>query len=79
MYLAYTFCLCRAIQASLAHLAGSSSPPQSRDPPDGAEALDPDLQLALMLSQQDQDQSEQQRLEEEKLLEQILKLSMTEK
>jgi len=72
-------CLRRAIQASLAHLAGSSSPPQSREPPDGAEGLDPDLQLALLLSQQEQDQSERQRHEEEQIMEQILKLSLMEK
>ncbi|XP_059484225.1 ankyrin repeat domain-containing protein 13D isoform X2 [Neocloeon triangulifer] len=69
----------RAIQASLAHLAGSSSPPQSREPPDGAEGLDPDLQLALLLSQQEQDQSARQKEEEDRIMEQILKLSMTEK
>ncbi|CAB3383994.1 Hypothetical predicted protein [Cloeon dipterum] len=77
----------RAIQASLAHLAGCSTPPplpppppqEQRAPPDGAEGVDADLHLALMLSQQEQDQTERQRQEEERIVQQVLALSLTEK
>jgi hypothetical protein len=87
--------LARAIQASLAlyHHGDSSSectseaaanlyplPPMSqREPPDGLETVDAELQMALVLSQQEREQEERQRREEDEMLEQVLRLSLTEK
>ncbi|KAF4529409.1 hypothetical protein B566_EDAN003503 [Ephemera danica] len=55
-------------------------PPLSqREPPDGLEAADADLQMALALSQQEREREERRRQEEEEMLEQVLRLSLTEK
>lgn len=68
---------CRAIQASLALYqqnlnsleSGANSSPDS----------DSELQMALMLSEQERRKDEQQQIQEQKLLEEILQLSLTEK
>lgn len=70
------FC-CRAIQASLEHYQRNADSGESEDNP--SPDLDSDLHMALMLSEQECHKLEQQRLQEEKLLEEILQLSLTEK
>lgn len=68
---------CRAIQASLAlyqHNQGSAESAANSSPDS-----DSDLHMALMLSEQEREQEEQQRLQEQKMLEEVLQLSLKEK
>lgn len=85
--------LCRAIQASLAMYQGSLSPedddcgveaaPTATSnidaSPDDEEGVDSDLQMALMLSEQQRLEEEERRLQEQKTLEEILRLSLIDK
>lgn len=71
---------CRAIQASLVIY-------QKKDPSEATDEDSPDrdseLYMALLLSQKEQEEirekEEQQRLQDEKILDEILQLSLTEK
>lgn len=70
----------RAIQASLSWYQQNVNTEQTSDPAvDSSPDTDTELNLALMLSEQQRQQEEQQRLDEQKLLEQVLQLSLTEK
>lgn len=83
----------RAIQASLAMYQGSLSPedddcgveaaPTATSnidaSPDDEEGVDSDLQMALMLSEQQRLEEEERRLQEQKTLEEILRLSLIDK
>ncbi|XP_063904695.1 ankyrin repeat domain-containing protein 13D isoform X2 [Zophobas morio] len=65
----------RAIQASLELYQQSPDVNDTNSGPD----IDSDLHMALMLSERECQKQEQQRLQEEKLLEEVLQLSLTEK
>ncbi|KAL3272380.1 hypothetical protein HHI36_013857 [Cryptolaemus montrouzieri] len=67
----------RAIQASLALYQIPNS--ESNNPEENNSLDTDDLQKALLLSKQEQMEMEEQRIREEKLLEEILQLSLTEK
>ncbi|KAJ8959065.1 hypothetical protein NQ318_022321 [Aromia moschata] len=71
----------RAIQASLELYQQNVTSPDG--PEEGSPEGDSDLHMALLLSQQQQERDrqreEQERLQEQKLLEEILQLSLTEK
>lgn len=71
-----TFPLFRAIQASLELYKDGSSPSDAQSSPTD---LDYDLQMALLISRKECEKDEQTRMDEEKVLEQILQLSLTEK
>lgn len=66
----------RAIQASLELYKDGSSPSDAQSSPT---ELDYDLQMALLISRKECEKDEQTRIDEEKVLEQILQLSLTEK
>lgn len=70
---------CRAIQASLEIYQKNESETVEEE----SSERDSELCMALLLSQQEQDErrqkEEQTRLQEEKLLDEILQLSLTEK
>lgn len=69
----WNFLFCRAIQASLEQY-------QSPDGKNGPNAeLDYDLQMALMISEKEREKEEQNRINEEKMLEKALELSLMEK
>ncbi|XP_030764076.1 ankyrin repeat domain-containing protein 13D isoform X1 [Sitophilus oryzae] len=63
----------RAIQASLEQYQNPDAKPSP------AVELDYDLQMALMISEKEQQREEQNRINEEKMLEKALELSLTEK
>lgn len=65
----------RAIQASLEHYQGPPSDAQNSPSAD----LDYDLQMALMISEKEREREEQNRINEEKMLEKALELSLQEK
>ncbi|XP_019761053.1 ankyrin repeat domain-containing protein 13D isoform X2 [Dendroctonus ponderosae] len=65
----------RAIEASLEQYQGPPSDAQNSPSSD----LDYDLQMALMVSRKEREKEEQNRIDEEKMLEQALQLSLTEK
>lgn len=67
----------RAIQASLALYQQNVNSTESgaNSSPD----TDSDLHMALMLSEQERQQDEQRQMQEQQLLEEILRLSLTEK
>ncbi|XP_044272439.1 ankyrin repeat domain-containing protein 13D isoform X1 [Tribolium madens] len=67
----------RAIQASLELYQKNTDNNDTNAAADPE--LDSDLHMALMLSEQERQKQEQQRLQEEKILEEILQLSLTEK
>lgn len=69
----------RAIQASLELCQESHSSCEITESNELEESTDQDLHKALLLSQKEQQEAEALRLQEEKLLEEILQLSMTEK
>lgn len=81
------FLYCRAIQASLALTSFNNHTPTDMDDDDDDDTtpltpentLDNDLQMALLLSKRETEQEEQERIREEQMLEEILKLSLTEK
>ena len=56
----------------------TGSPTSEDDDDGGFRYMDPDLAMALRLSQQDQQQYEQELQREQEMLEQVLKLSMQE-
>lgn len=68
---------CRAIQASL-ELYQKSTDTNDTNASANPE-IDSDLHMALLLSEQERQKQEQQRIQEEKILEEILQLSLTEK
>ncbi|KAH8283556.1 hypothetical protein KR018_006456 [Drosophila ironensis] len=71
----------RVLQESLlgAHTNPQSGSPASEDDDDGGfRYMDPDLAMAMRLSQQDQRKYELERQQEEEMIEQALKLSMQE-
>lgn len=65
---------CRAIQASLALYQQNQSSAENSSPDS-----DMEYHMALMLSQQEREQEEHDRLEEQKMLEEVLQLSLREK
>lgn len=73
LYMERTYC--RAIEASLEQYQGPPSDAQNSPSSD----LDYDLQMALMVSRKELEKEEQNRIDEEKMLEQALQLSLTEK
>lgn len=73
MYVKLSYC--RAIQASLEQYHGLPSDAQNSPSSD----LDYDLQMALMISKKEREKEEQNRIDEEKMLEQALELSLSEK
>ena len=82
----YLYCcfllVCRVLQESLCAVntttATTGGSPTSEDDDDdgGFKYIDPDLALALRLSQQDQQQYELERQMEQDMIEQALKLSL---
>lgn len=71
------FHCCSAIQASLELYQSNNC--TSNETTDDCNAIDPDLHMALLLSEQESKQEEDRRLQEEQLLKEILELSLTEK
>lgn len=69
----------RAIQASLEIFQQSLDNSEEDGATTSPENVDPDLHMAIMLSEQQNKEEEQKRLEEQKMLEEILRLSLTEK
>lgn len=65
----------RAIQASLALYRRSLDAGVETPSPDG----DAELQMALLLSEQQRKEEEERRLQEQKMLEEILQLSLIDK
>lgn len=70
--------LCRAIQASLEQYQGDL-PIMGQENGPAPQDLDYDFQMALMVSKNETEKEQQNRVDEEKLLEQVLELSLTEK
>lgn len=73
---------CRVLQESLlgAHANPQSGSPASEEDDDdgGFRFIDPDLAMAMRLSQQDQRKYELERQQEQEMIEQALKLSLQE-
>jgi len=53
--------------------------PQSLNIANPSQNVNDEIQMAIRLSQQEKEEEDRRRLEEENILEQVLKLSMTEK
>lgn len=66
----------RAIQASLAIYQSNDELPYTEDESSDA---DEDIHKAIMLSEQQRQREEQERIEEQRMLEEVLQLSLTEK
>lgn len=67
----------RALHESL-HVRSASDSPDGNSTP-SSPSIDPDLAMALRLSQEEQDERQQELLREQEMLEKAIRLSMEEK